>query len=69
MGNTLKAYYSCESFGLVAATVNVGFAATSFSYINGLQARFQAHTKALVELADVVQFPDAHDTLKLIPDW
>jgi predicted chitinase len=69
VGNTLKLYYSCESFGRVAATVNVGHASNSFSSINGLQARYQAYTSALVELIDLMKFPAADGTSQDNPDW
>jgi hypothetical protein len=52
VGMTSKPYYSCESFGQVAATVNVGHPSNSFSGIYGLQARFQGYTSALMALTD-----------------
>lgn len=52
VGMALKAYYSCESFGQVAATVNVGHPSSSFSGIYGLQARFQGYASALMVLND-----------------
>lgn len=69
VGNTQKPYYSCESFGLVAATVNVGHPSMAFSHINGLQARYQAYTSALVVLTDKLEFPDATGTPQPSPDW
>ncbi|WP_413187624.1 peptidase M23 [Paraburkholderia sacchari] len=52
VGMTPMPYYSCESFGQVAATVNVGHPSNSFSGIYGLQARFQGYTSALMALTD-----------------
>ncbi|WP_110854863.1 hypothetical protein [Paraburkholderia silvatlantica] len=52
VGMSPMAYFSCESFGQVAATVNVGHPSSSFSSINGLQARFQGYTSALMALTD-----------------
>jgi predicted chitinase len=57
IGGTSKAYYSCESFGQVAATVNVGRPSSSFAGIYGLQARFQAYASALMALADWLEAP------------
>jgi len=51
-GGKSYAYYRCESFGKVAATVNVGHPSASFSSIYGVQARFQAYTSALRALSD-----------------
>ena len=67
--NTQKPYYSCQSFGLVAATVNVGHPSSAFSHINGLQARYQAYTAALVQLMDVMQFPRGNGTFQSSPNW
>ncbi|WP_416051100.1 hypothetical protein [Cupriavidus basilensis] len=69
VGNTPKPFYSSEPFGRVAATVNVGHPSSNFSAINGLQARYQAYTAALVTLTDGIQFPGADGTLKDLPDW
>ena len=68
VGNTQKPYYSSQSFGLVAATVNVGHPSTAFSQINGLQARYQAYTAALVQLMDIMQFPGANGAPQSLPD-
>jgi hypothetical protein len=48
-------YYSSDSFGRVAATVNVGHASSRFSLINGIEARFQAYAAALFTLADGIR--------------
>lgn len=69
VGNTSKPFYSSEPFGSVAATVNVGYPSNSFAAINGLQARYQAYTAALVMLTDGIRFPDAHGAQKELPDW
>jgi len=68
IGNIQKPYYSCQSFGLVAATVNVGHPSTEFSHVNGLQTRYQAYTATLVQLVDLMQFPGANGTLQSDPD-
>ena len=57
VGMTQKPYYSCESFGQVAATINVGYPSSSFSSIYGLQARFQGYTSALTALSDWTELP------------
>ena len=62
LGGTSERYYSCESFGQVAATVNVGQPSRSFSGIYGLQARFQAYTSALTALADWLEVPTGQRT-------
>jgi hypothetical protein len=67
--NIMRPYYSCESFGQVAATVNVGKPSAAFSSIYGLQARFQAYTSALVALTDWVWFPTTNAGTKGTPDW
>lgn len=68
VGNASKPYYSSESFGKVAATVNVGQPSRNFEAINGLQARYQAYVAALLLLTEGVQFPIADGTLKDFPD-
>jgi predicted chitinase len=57
VGTTPRPYYSCESFGKVAATVNVGHPSSSISSIYGLQARFQGYTNALMVLTDWIAVP------------
>lgn len=69
MGNTSRPFYNSEQFGKVAATVNVGQPSSNFAAINGLQARYQAYTAALVTLTERIQFPDVNGTLKELPDW
>lgn len=68
VGNTAKPYYSSEPFGEVAATVNVGQPSSNFAAINGLQARYQAYTAALVLLTEGIRFPSADGTLNDLPD-
>ncbi|KAE8757515.1 hypothetical protein FSO04_23775 [Paraburkholderia madseniana] len=69
VGNTVKPYYSCDSFGQVAATVNAGYPSFSLSSVNGLTARYQAYTAALVALMDLTRFPAANGTTQFTPDW
>ena len=61
-------HYSHASFGNVAATVNVGHPSTHYASINGIQARFQAHTAAAMVLMDREQFPDAQAQIKELPE-
>jgi len=68
IGNLQKPYYSCQSFGLVAATVNVGRPSTASAHINGLQARYQAYTAVLIQLMDLIPFPSANGTPQSNPD-
>ncbi|SAK85797.1 hypothetical protein AWB80_05835 [Caballeronia pedi] len=60
VNNTIFVYYSCESFGQVAATVNFGSPvkdASKIARVNGIVARYQAYTNALVILEDYRIFP------------
>ncbi|WP_043202084.1 M23 family metallopeptidase [Paraburkholderia acidipaludis] len=53
-------YYSCLSYGQVAATVNFGSApkdTAKIARVNGILARYQAYTSALIILADGISFP------------
>ncbi|MCP3713905.1 hypothetical protein [Paraburkholderia sp. CNPSo 3281] len=53
-------YYSCQSYGHVAATVNFGSApkdTAKIARVNGILARYQAYTSALIVLADGTLFP------------
>ncbi|CAB3793885.1 hypothetical protein LMG28614_03785 [Paraburkholderia ultramafica] len=55
-------YYSCLSYGQVAATVNFGSPqkdASRIARVNGILARYQAYTSALMVLADGTLFPTA----------
>jgi hypothetical protein len=64
-------YFSCESSGQVAATVNVGKPAedpASIAKVNGIVARYQAYASALVILADRVSFPTTNGQHQDWPD-
>ena len=68
-------YYTHSSFGNVAATVNVGHPppttanhATNYHVINGVQARFQAYTAAMMVLADSLEFPNATGQMQPGPE-
>lgn len=50
-------YYTSAGMGNVAATVNVGHAATHYSSVNGIVARFQAYNTCEVALMDTPTFP------------
>ncbi len=53
-------YYSCQSYGQIAATVNFGSTPKDLAKIarvNGIVARYQAYTSALMVLADGTSFP------------
>ncbi|WP_368696173.1 hypothetical protein [Paraburkholderia sp. EG286B] len=53
-------YYSCQSYGQIAATVNFGSTPKDLAKIarvNGILARYQAYTSALMVLADGTSFP------------
>ncbi len=71
VGNVTRPYYSCESFGQVAATVNFGSPVHDISKIakvNGIVARYQAYTQALMILADRMEFPNAYGQLNDAPE-
>ena len=71
VGGLMKVDYSCESFGQVAATVNFGHAvsdARRIASVNGIVARYQAYTNALMVLADRVKFPDARGESQDMPE-
>jgi hypothetical protein len=56
-------YYSCLSYGQVAATVNFGSVpkdTAKIARVNGILARYQAYTSALIVLADGISFPTAN---------
>lgn len=64
-------YYSCESFGQVAATVNFGRPVAdpaSINKVNGITARFQAYTTALMVLTEQMNYPDSSGRLNESPD-
>ncbi|KQR87224.1 hypothetical protein ASG35_24230 [Burkholderia sp. Leaf177] len=64
-------YYKNQSFGQVAATVNFGSPVSniaSVERVNGIVARYQGFTNALVVLADTPQFPDGAGRLLSIPE-
>ncbi|MBB3248118.1 hypothetical protein FHW66_004246 [Herbaspirillum sp. Sphag64] len=63
-----KIYYTNNSFGNVAGTVNVGMPTTSYTSVNGIVARFQAYTAAQIVLLDKSTFPDANGNLNYDPD-
>ena len=71
VGSAAKAYYRCESFGQVAATVNFGSPCKNLSSIdkvNGIVARFQSYSNAMVVLADKPAFKDKDGNVKDKPD-
>jgi hypothetical protein len=68
VANEQKPYYSCSSFGQVAATVNLGSPSESLGGVNGLVARYQAYASALVILEDRIPFPVAGGASRDIPD-
>ena len=71
VGHDTFVYYSCESFGQVAATVNFGSPVKDIKKIakvNGIVARYQAYANALMVLADRVVFLDAQDQSKTDPE-
>lgn len=61
-------YYTHSSFGNVAATVNVGRPSTDYTRINGVQARFQAYTTAVMVLLEGELFPDAQGKMQETPE-
>jgi hypothetical protein len=66
VNNTIFVYYSCESFGQVAATVNFGSPVKDINKIakvNGIVARYQAYTNALVILEDyrIFSYSQGHE--------
>ena len=61
-------YYTHSSFGNVAATVNIGRASTDYKSINGIQARFQAYTTAVMVLLEGNLFPDARGQMQDAPE-
>ncbi|MGF6283947.1 hypothetical protein [Pseudomonas silensiensis] len=66
IGSAEHIYYSCESFGQVAATVNFGRPVAdpaSINKVNGITARFQAYTTALMVLTEQMSYPDASGKL------
>ncbi|WP_175665550.1 hypothetical protein ACN9MG_00605 [Burkholderia ambifaria] len=65
------AYYSCRSFGQVAATVNFGSPVknlASIAKVNGIVARYQAYVNAMVVLADYTPFIFADGHVEIVPD-
>jgi predicted chitinase len=68
VGTGHKPYYSCQSFGQVAATVNLGSPSNHLSGVNGLVERYQAYAGALLIFEDRIPFPDAGGTLHDVPD-
>ncbi|MDM0123407.1 M23 family metallopeptidase [Variovorax arabinosiphilus] len=61
-------YYTHRNFGNVAGTVNVGHPSTSYSTINGIEARFQCFTSSTMVLMDLTQFPDGAGQMQNEPD-
>jgi len=71
VGGVAHTYYSCESFGQVAATVNFGSPVKdvrSIAKVNGIVARYQAYTNALVVLGDYRVFPHAQGHQDEMPE-
>jgi len=71
VGSATKAYYRCESFGQVAATVNFGSPCKNLSSIdkvNGIVARFQSYSNALVVLDDKPRFVDKDNNVSDKPE-
>jgi len=71
VGHDTFIYYSCESFGQVAATVNFGSPVKDIkkiAKISGIVARYQAYTNALMVLADKTSFPGASGNVQEIPE-
>ena len=71
IGGDTHVYYTSESFGQVAATVNFGSPvsnAESIGKVNGIVARYQAHTSAVMALADVPQFRNKEGSLQTVPE-
>ncbi|APR35849.1 M23 family metallopeptidase [Paraburkholderia sp. SOS3] len=71
VNNMPNVYYSCESFGQVAATVNFGSPVSDLSNINkvnGIVARCQAYVNALMVLVDYIPFPDMDGHLTAMPE-
>ncbi|MEF9672806.1 hypothetical protein QNM99_13160 [Pseudomonas sp. PCH446] len=70
-GTSQYVYYSCETFGQVAATVNFGkpvSEASKINAVNGIVARYQAYTNALTVLTEQMNFPDAGGKLNEQPE-
>jgi len=71
IGKTSHTYYRCESFGQVAATVNFGSPrsnTTDIDKVNGIVARFQSYSNALVVLTDTPRFPDKDGSDQVLPE-
>lgn len=71
LSNALGVYYASQSFGQVAATVNFGSPVSnpaSIEKVNGIVARYQGYTNALVVLADTPQFPSQNGKLLAMPE-
>lgn len=64
-----KSYYRCESFGQVAATVNLGSPNNRLSGVNGLVARYQACASILRFVGDRIPFPRVDGSLHDTPEW
>ena len=71
VGNAPKVYYRSESFGQVAATVNFGSPCknlASIDKVNGIVARFQSYSNALVVLDDKPRFVDKDNNVSDKPE-
>lgn len=66
-GNT-HLYFKCNSFGQVAATVNIGHPSTNFRNVNGIVARMQAYTHAFILFAEGKLFPDRNGSQQEYPE-
>ena len=71
MSSGAKPYYWCESFGQVAATVNFGSPRSdpsSINKVNGIVARFQSYSNALVVLDDRPAFKSGDGKVLMQPE-
>lgn len=71
VGSGAKPYYWCESFGQVAATVNFGSPRSdpsSINKVNGIVARFQSYSNALVVLDDRLTFKSSDGKVLMQPE-
>lgn len=70
-GGGIKPYYWCESFGQVATTVNFGSprsATSDINKVNGIVARFQSYSNALVVLDDRPSFKYSDGVVQIQPE-
>ncbi|CAH0147047.1 putative chitinase [Pseudomonas frederiksbergensis] len=71
VGTKNYVYYTCESFGQVASTVNYGRPMPDPSKIKsvyGIVTRYQAYTNALTVLTELMSYPDAVGKLNEKPE-